>query len=285
MARCVTGRTIDPEGAELAALGKLVDFAGLRVLEVGCGDGRLTWRYAGEAASVLATDPDGAPSAALAVPDRGSSASACGSPSQVRRTSRCPGRASIWRSSPGRCDDSPSRASCTLCAESTRRFDREGILLDLMPFEAWVPVENRAGVVGHVDAREFARDVVKTEAGLSSVVDAGLFAPERELELDVLEHFDSARASSRLSGSGGGSDPGPAAGERRARRAAVRRSGAARPTPPSRSSLALNSASRSPRPGRSRRERTPRRRRSRRRARAGSRWRRRGRPRLRSHRP
>ena len=67
-----------------------------------------------------------------------------------------------------------------------------GILLDLMPFEAWVPVENAAGVVGHVDAREFARDVVKTEAGLASVVDAGLFAPERELELDVLEHFDSA---------------------------------------------------------------------------------------------
>ena len=46
----MTGRTIDPEGAELAALGKLVDFAGLHVLEVGCGDGRLTWRYADGAA-------------------------------------------------------------------------------------------------------------------------------------------------------------------------------------------------------------------------------------------
>jgi hypothetical protein len=61
-----------------------------------------------------------------------------------------------------------------------------------MPFEGWVPVENAAGVVGHIDSREFARDVVKTEAGLASVVDAELFAPERELEFDVLEHFDSA---------------------------------------------------------------------------------------------
>jgi predicted RNA methylase len=54
----VRSRGIDPEGAELAALAEVADFAGLRVLELGCGDGRLTWRYAHSAASVLATDPD-----------------------------------------------------------------------------------------------------------------------------------------------------------------------------------------------------------------------------------
>ena len=32
--------------------------AGLRVLELGCGDGRLTFRYASDAAAVLAVDPD-----------------------------------------------------------------------------------------------------------------------------------------------------------------------------------------------------------------------------------
>ena len=37
----------------------LVDLlAGRRVLEVGCGDGRLTRRYADRAGSVLAIDPD-----------------------------------------------------------------------------------------------------------------------------------------------------------------------------------------------------------------------------------
>lgn len=32
---------------------------GMRVLELGCGDGRLTFRYAREAESVFAVDPDG----------------------------------------------------------------------------------------------------------------------------------------------------------------------------------------------------------------------------------
>jgi 2-polyprenyl-3-methyl-5-hydroxy-6-metoxy-1,4-benzoquinol methylase len=56
---CDAGPTIlDPDGAELAALAQVVDFSGLRVLELGCGDGRLTWRYAGATAEVLGVDPD-----------------------------------------------------------------------------------------------------------------------------------------------------------------------------------------------------------------------------------
>jgi ubiquinone/menaquinone biosynthesis C-methylase UbiE len=49
---------LDPEGVHLAALRRLGDFRGRRVLELGCGDGRLTRGIARDAAHVLAFDPD-----------------------------------------------------------------------------------------------------------------------------------------------------------------------------------------------------------------------------------
>ena len=51
-------RVLDPEGAHLAALRRLGVFRDQRILELGCGDGRLTLGIAAEAASVLAFDPD-----------------------------------------------------------------------------------------------------------------------------------------------------------------------------------------------------------------------------------
>jgi SAM-dependent methyltransferase len=54
---CTDG-VLDPEGAQLAALRRLADFAGARVCEVGCGDGRLTTGIARDAATVFAFDPD-----------------------------------------------------------------------------------------------------------------------------------------------------------------------------------------------------------------------------------
>lgn len=50
---------LDPEDHEKAILYRLADnFSGKRVLEIGCGDGRLTRRFAADAALVDAIDPD-----------------------------------------------------------------------------------------------------------------------------------------------------------------------------------------------------------------------------------
>lgn len=47
---------IDPEGNETRVLHDLVNFSDQDVVEIGCGDGRLTWRYADQTRSVLAVD-------------------------------------------------------------------------------------------------------------------------------------------------------------------------------------------------------------------------------------
>lgn len=48
--------SVDRDGVETAMIHDLVDFSGMRVLEVGCGNGRLTWRYLSEASEVVAID-------------------------------------------------------------------------------------------------------------------------------------------------------------------------------------------------------------------------------------
>ena len=47
----------DPENNETRALLDMVNFNGQHVLEIGCGDGRVTWLYADKAAHVTAIEP------------------------------------------------------------------------------------------------------------------------------------------------------------------------------------------------------------------------------------
>src|SRR5574337_521132 len=49
---------IDPDQNEVRALGRVADWRKKRVLEIGCGDGRLTVRLARLGALVHAIDPD-----------------------------------------------------------------------------------------------------------------------------------------------------------------------------------------------------------------------------------
>ncbi len=48
---------LDPEKSEIAHLQEMAhSFGGKQVLEIGCGAGRLTWRYASQTAHVLGID-------------------------------------------------------------------------------------------------------------------------------------------------------------------------------------------------------------------------------------
>lgn len=48
----------DPEGSEIRNLAESVAFAGQNVLEIGCGDGRLTWRIAPLTGRLTGIDPE-----------------------------------------------------------------------------------------------------------------------------------------------------------------------------------------------------------------------------------
>ena len=48
----------DPEGFEKKILHKYADFTNKRILEVGCGEGRLTWKYANASSLTVGFDPD-----------------------------------------------------------------------------------------------------------------------------------------------------------------------------------------------------------------------------------
>lgn len=48
----------DPERTETKYLNQFVDFTGRRVLEIGCGEGRLTWQYVTKTDWTIGVDLD-----------------------------------------------------------------------------------------------------------------------------------------------------------------------------------------------------------------------------------
>ena len=49
---------VDPDGVEIATIRELVELDGRRVVDVGCGDGRISFELARHGAQVLGLDPD-----------------------------------------------------------------------------------------------------------------------------------------------------------------------------------------------------------------------------------
>ena len=62
---------VDPEGIGLAALLEFASFDGKRVLEIGCGEGRMTFGFAERTSHVTAIDPmsEDIQAAELSTPD------------------------------------------------------------------------------------------------------------------------------------------------------------------------------------------------------------------------
>lgn len=48
---------LDPEETETRVIHSLIDFSRKDVLDIGCGDGRMTWRFAEAVRSVMGIDP------------------------------------------------------------------------------------------------------------------------------------------------------------------------------------------------------------------------------------
>lgn len=48
----------DPEEIEKRYLSQMAELTGARVLEIGCGDGRLIWQYATSTSKVFGVDPN-----------------------------------------------------------------------------------------------------------------------------------------------------------------------------------------------------------------------------------
>ena len=74
-----------------------------------------------------------------------------------------------------------------------RMLAEDGILLDLHPISPSMHAFAEGKDLGVVDEREFFRLVAATERQLQKTVDEGLFALEAEVELGVIERFDSVK--------------------------------------------------------------------------------------------
>jgi SAM-dependent methyltransferase len=140
---------IDPTDIELETIRALGDFAGRRVIEIGAGDGRLSWPLAPQAALWLAVEPDGDELSALAADQRER-------PLGSLRLLQGDGQAQALGS--GTFDTAfftwslccvPAAGMAAALAEAGRVLRPEGLLLDVHPtadpprLEAWVALSPR----------------------------------------------------------------------------------------------------------------------------------------------
>jgi SAM-dependent methyltransferase len=188
---------IDPEQNETGALFGFVELDGRRVLEIGSGDGRLTWRYADKTQHVTAVEPF--------------------SPAVARAEAQLPqelrGHVTLRRAAFG--EFAATSASSTfevailswsLCCmsredmvpaleEAHRLLTPNGTLIDIHPISGTAEIEvHRAGMVVYAEPASASPDEgeLRAEEALAQVVADGLFVAEDRAEFDFRIYATSA---------------------------------------------------------------------------------------------
>lgn len=189
---------VDPEENEIGALFDFVDLDGRRVLEIGSGDGRLTWRYADRAATVTAVEPF--------------------APSVARATENLPqelvGRVVLRRAAFKEFGAEAAASafdvailSWSLCCmdrddmipaleEAHHLLGPSGTLIDIHPVPGTAEVEvHSAGQVVFAEPASASADEGELHAdeALAQAVARGLFVSERHTEFDFRVYGSSGR--------------------------------------------------------------------------------------------
>jgi SAM-dependent methyltransferase len=189
---------VDPEQNEIGALLGFVDLDGRRVLEIGSGDGRLTWRYANRAADVTAVEPF-APAVVRAQENL---------PRELaRRVALRRGKFSEFAAATDASTFDVTIFSWSLCCmdqsdmvralEEARRLLRpDGTVIDIHPVPSSAEVEvHRPDKVVFAEPASASDDEGErqADAALATAVARGLFVAERCSEFDFRVYASSAR--------------------------------------------------------------------------------------------
>ena len=166
---------------------------GLHVLELGCGEGRLTFQFADAAASVFAVDPDEERIAAARASLRATLAESVSFEVAGAADVDPPRREFDLALFSWSLDESSMRASCTPCATSTSSSSPGGTLVDIHPVTE-EQVEAGGRHVGVIPEPEWVSvELPNSESALRRTIAEGLYELEVETEYDVLQHFDDAK--------------------------------------------------------------------------------------------
>ena len=181
---------VDPEQNEIGALLDFVNLDGRRVLEIGSGNGRLTWHYADRAAHVTAIEPF-APAVAHAEDNL--------PPELVRRVVLRRAAFGEFAAETASSTFDVAIFSWSLCCmeqgdmvpalgEAHRLLGRDGTVIDIHPVPGTAEIEvHRAGQVVFAEPASTSDSEGERHAdeALATVVARGLFVAERRSEFDV----------------------------------------------------------------------------------------------------